>query len=173
MLNYICSQLKFFQIFANLDVTSPQIYDRFNKLLYIYLIRMTRKLADVSFILLVEFIANIFFTGFQYIIAMIDKNTVIIRQSLMAQIIDILKLKLSIFIENLKCQMENIDYSIYQSACYEFLIKLKNLVLIFMQIKVPVMFQAKNFIEVKLSTLVNILKTSFLYLSVLRVIVDS
>jgi len=61
---HICGQMKILRShFANLDATSPQIYDRFKKLIqrHIYLIEMTRKLVDViSFILLIElFITSI------------------------------------------------------------------------------------------------------------------
>lgn len=98
-----------------------------------------------------------------------------IAQSLMAQIISLVKLSMYSFIGNyLQIQMEDIGYFIYQSVWYEFPIKLsKNLVFILMQTQAPAMFQAGNFIEVNLSTLVNILKTSFSYLSVLRIMLDT
>ncbi|XP_050449897.1 odorant receptor 13a-like [Cataglyphis hispanica] len=179
---HVCGQMKILRArFASVDITCPQIYDRFNKLLqrHINLIRMIRKLADViSFILLTElFVLSICLCimGFQFIIALKDKNSVMIAQSLMAQIICLVKLSMYSFIGNyLQIQMEDIGYFIYQSAWYEFPIKLsKNLVFILMQTQAPAMFQAGNFIEVNLSTLVNILKTSFSYLSVLRIMLDT
>ncbi|XP_029660133.1 uncharacterized protein LOC115233719, partial [Formica exsecta] len=152
---HVCGQMKILRAhFTSLDVTCPQIYDRFNKLLqrHIYLIKMTRKLADViSLILLAElFIISIYICimGFQFIIAMKDKDTVMIGQSLMAQTVFLVKLSVYSFIGNyLKSQMEDIGYSIYQSSWHEFPINLsKNLVFIFMQTEAPAMFQAGNFI---------------------------
>jgi len=81
------------------------------------------------------------------------------------------QLTLYSFIGNyLKSEMEEIGISIYQSAWYSFPRKLtKNVVFILTQIKSPVTLQAGNFIIVNLSTYVSILKTSFSYLSVLRI----
>ncbi|EFN63731.1 Putative odorant receptor 85d, partial [Camponotus floridanus] len=151
-------------------------YDYFNKLIqrHIYLIGMIRELAEViSLILLAElFIISICICimGFQFIIALKDKDSVMIGQSLMAQSVFLVKLSVYSFIGNyLKSLMEDIGYSIYQIAWYEFPIKLmRNLVFIFMQTEAPYMFQAGNFILINLTTLVSILKTSFSYLSVLR-----
>jgi len=96
-------------------------------------------------------------------------------QSLMVQIVFLVTLSVYSFIGRyLKSQMEDIGYTIYQIAWYEFPMKLtRNLVFIFMQAEGPAMLQAGNFIVVNLSTLVNILKTSFSYLSVLRIMLDT
>lgn len=72
----------------------------------------------------------------------------------------------------LKTEMEEIGISIYQSTWYNFPIKLtRHLIFIIMRSESPVTLQAGNFIVVNLSTYVSILKTSFSYLSVLRIMV--
>jgi len=84
------------------------------------------------------------------------------------------QLALYSFIGNyLKSEMEEIGLSIYQSAWYNFPRKLaRNVIFILMQTKSPVALQAGNFIVINLSTYVSILKTSFSYLSVLRIILE-
>jgi len=96
-----------------------------------------------------------------------------IGKSLMALSVFLIQLTLYSFIGNyLKSEMEEIGFSIYQSAWYNFPKKLaRNVIFILMQTKSPVMLQAGNYIVINLSTYVNILKTSFSYLSVLRIIV--
>jgi len=55
---HICGQVKILRLrFMNFDVTSPQIYDRFNALIqrHCYLIMLARELTDlISFVLLIE-----------------------------------------------------------------------------------------------------------------------
>ncbi|XP_019883241.1 odorant receptor 13a-like [Camponotus floridanus] len=152
---HICGQMKILRShFANVDATNSQIYDRFKKLIqrHIYLIEMTRKLVDVmSFILLLElFITSICLCvmGFQFIVALKEKDVVKMAQSLMVQIVFLVTLSVYSFIGRyLKSQMEDIGYSIYQIAWYEFPMKLtRNLVFIFMQTEGPAMLQAGNFI---------------------------
>jgi len=94
-----------------------------------------------------------------------------IGKSLMVQIIFLTQLTLYSFIGNyLKSEMEEIALSVYQSAWYNFPRKLtKNVIFILMQTKHPVVLQAGNYIVVNLITYVSILKTSFSYLSVLRI----
>lgn len=96
-------------------------------------------------------------------------------QSVMVQTAFLIQLMMYTFIGNyLKLQMEEIAFSIYQSAWYDFPAKImKNIIFIFMQTESPVTFQAGNFITVNLSTLVSILKTSFSYLSVLRIMIET
>jgi len=96
-----------------------------------------------------------------------------IGKSLMALSLFLIQLTLYSFIGNyLKSEMEEIGLSIYQSAWYSFPKKLaRNVIFILMQTKSPVVLQAGNYIVINLSTYVNILKTSFSYLSVLRIIV--
>ncbi|EFN67932.1 Odorant receptor 49b [Camponotus floridanus] len=177
---HVCGQINILRIhFINFDVSSPQIYDRFNALILRHqnLITLARELADlISFVLLIElFIISILLciTGFQFIFALKVNNTVMIGKSLMALSLFLIQLTLYSFIGNyLKSEMEEIGLSIYQSAWYSFPKKLtRNVIFILMQTKSPVMLQAGNYIVINLSTYVNILKTSFSYLSVLRIIV--
>lgn len=96
-------------------------------------------------------------------------------KSLMVQSAFLTQLTIYSFIGNyLKSQMEEIRFSIYLSAWYDLPAKLmKNLVFIFMQTESPVTLQAGNFITINLSTYMSILKTSFSYLSVLRVMMET
>ncbi|EFN67934.1 hypothetical protein EAG_14058, partial [Camponotus floridanus] len=152
-------------------------YDNFKKLIqrHIYLIGLIRKIIDViNYTLLLELLITsicLCTMGFQFLIAMKEKDTAKMGQSLMIQIVYLVSLTGYSFIGRyIKSQMEDIGYSIYQIAWYEFPMKLmRNLVFIFMQAEGPAMLQAGNFVVVNLSTLVNILKTSFSYLSVLRI----
>ncbi|EFN67926.1 Putative odorant receptor 13a [Camponotus floridanus] len=175
---HVCGQANILKIrFINFDVTSPQIYDRFNKLIqrHRYVIMLARKLADLmSFVLLIElFIISILLciVGFQLIFALKVNDTVMIGKSSIVLSGVLTQLTLYSFIGNyLKSEMEEIGLSIYQSAWYSFPRKLiKSVIFILMQTKSPVALQAGNFIVVNLSTYVSILKTSFSYLSVLRI----
>ncbi|XP_072760017.1 odorant receptor 49b-like isoform X2 [Anoplolepis gracilipes] len=175
---HVCGQVNILRVnFINFDITSPQICDRFNALIqrHRYLIMLARELANlISFVLLIElFIISILLCimGFQLIFALKINDTVMVGKSLMVLSLFLLQLTLYSFIGNyLKSEMEEIGLSIYQSAWYSFPRKLaRNVIFILMQSKSPVTLQAGNFIVVNLSTYVNILRTSFSYLSVLRV----
>ncbi|CAL1673616.1 unnamed protein product [Lasius platythorax] len=179
---HICGQVKILRThFVKFDVTRPQVYDRFNALIqrHIYLIRLARELADtINFILLIQlFFITILLCimGFQFLIALKIRDTAMMTQSVMVQTAFLIQLMMYTFIGNyLKLQMEEIAFSIYQSAWYDFPAKImKNIIFIFMQTESPVTFQAGNFITVNLSTLVSILKTSFSYLSVLRIMIET
>lgn len=108
-------------------------------------------------------------------IALKSNDTVMMTKSLMVQCTFLSQLTVYSLIGNyLKSQMEEIRFSIYQSAWCDFPVKLmKNLVFIFMQTEFPVALQAGNFITINLSTYMSILKTSFSYLSVLRVMLET
>ncbi|XP_070167659.1 odorant receptor 49b-like isoform X2 [Polyergus mexicanus] len=179
---HICGQVKILRAhFIDFNVTSPRICDRFNALIqrHCYLIMLTRKLANmISFVLLIElFIISILLCimGFQFILAMKNNDIVMMTKSLIVQSVFLIQITVYSFIGNyLKSQMEEIRFSIYQSAWYDLPAKLmKNLVFIFMQTESPVILQAGNFITINLSTYMSILKTSFSYLSVLRVMMET
>lgn len=108
-------------------------------------------------------------------IALKYNDTVMMTKSVMVQSAFLTQLTVYSFIGNyLKSQMEDIKLSIYQSAWYNFPMKvMKNLIFIFMQTESPVILQAGNFITINLSTYMSILKTSFSYLSVLRVMLET
>ncbi|KAL6445440.1 hypothetical protein ACFW04_000782 [Cataglyphis niger] len=131
-----------------------------------------------QFICLVETVIMILATtanlGFQFIFALKVRNTVMMGKSLMVLSTFMIQLTLYSFIGNyLKSEMEDIGLSIYQSAWYNFPGKLtKNVIFILMQTKSPLALQAGNFIVVNLSIYVSILKTSFSYLSVLRIMLQ-
>ena len=117
----------------------------------------------------------LFFSGFQFLIAMKVNDTAVMFQNLMVSYAILLQLAMYSFVGNyLKTQMEEIALYIYQSIWYDFLLEIrKSLIFIIMQTELPVTFQAGNFITVNLSTLVNILKTSFSYLSVFRIMLET
>jgi len=73
----------------------------------------------------------------------------------------------------LKSQMEEVGHTIYQSAWYDFPVKLmKNVIFVLMRTQSPIALRAGNFVVVNLSTYMSILKTSASYLSVLRVMIE-
>ncbi|XP_025265704.1 uncharacterized protein LOC109610030 isoform X2 [Camponotus floridanus] len=166
--------------FINFDVTSPRICDRFNALIQRHqeLITLARELSDLmNFVLLIElFFISILLCimGFQIIIMLKNNDIVMIGQSLIIISAFMIQLSLHSFIGNyLKSEMEDVGLSIYQSAWYSFPTNLqRNVNFILMQTKSPVALQAGNFIVVNLSTYVSILKTSFSYLSVLRIMLE-
>ncbi|KAF3054275.1 Odorant receptor 183 [Nylanderia fulva] len=177
---HICGQIKILRAkFTNFDVTLPKVYDRFNALIerQNYLIKMTRELAElISFILLVQFSFTsllICVMGFQVIFALKVNNTVMVLKSLMVVNALLTQCTMFCFIGNyLKSEMEDIGSSVYLSAWYKLPSKLtKNIIFILMQTKCPVSYQAGNFIAVNIATCVSILKTSFSYLSVLRIMI--
>ncbi|EFN67923.1 Putative odorant receptor 92a [Camponotus floridanus] len=177
---HVCGQVNILRShFLNFDVTSPGIYDRFGVLVkrHCYLITLARELANlISFVLLIElFTISILLSimGFQFILALKVNNTVMVGKSFMVLSAFLTQLTLYSFIGNyLNSEMEEIGLSIYQSIWYNFPRKMaKNVIFILMQTKSSVALQAGNFIEVNLSTYVSILKTSFSYLSVLRIMV--
>ncbi|XP_019883244.2 odorant receptor 13a-like isoform X1 [Camponotus floridanus] len=177
---HICGQVNILRLrFMNFDVTSPRIYDRFNALIqrHCYLIMLARKLTDlISFVLLIElFLIGILICiiGFQLILALKVNDIVMIGKSVITLSGFLIQLTLFSSIGNyLKSEMEDIGLSIYQSAWYSFPRKLtRNVIFILMQVKSPVMLQAGSFIIINLPTYVSILKTSFSYISVLRIMV--
>ncbi|XP_072760027.1 uncharacterized protein [Anoplolepis gracilipes] len=178
---HVCGQVNILKIrFLTFDVTTPRIYDRFNALIqrHRYLIKLARDIADlISFVLLIKlFIISILLCimGFQLILALKIHNIIMVGKSLVALSSFLLQLTLYSFVGNyLKSEMEEIGLSIYQSAWYKFPRKLtRNVLFILMQTKSPVALQAGNFIIINLSTYLSILKTSFSYLSVLRIMLE-
>ncbi|XP_025265674.1 uncharacterized protein LOC105251728 isoform X4 [Camponotus floridanus] len=113
---------------------------------------LIRKIIDViNYTLLLELLITsicLCTMGFQFLIAMKEKDTAKMGQSLMIQIVYLVSLTGYSFIGRyIKSQMEDIGYSIYQIAWYEFPMKLmRNLVFIFMQAEGPAMLQAGNFV---------------------------
>ncbi|XP_024888077.1 odorant receptor 9a-like [Temnothorax curvispinosus] len=80
----------------------------------------------------------------------------------------------SIVGDYLKCQMEEIAYSIYSCNWYNFPLNLmRNVVFVIMRSQQPVQFVAGRFFVINLESFMTILKSSLSYLSVLRVMVDA
>jgi len=138
-------------------------YNTYDKLSNIYKLHIYKEKFTFS--------KQLFFSGFQIIFALKVNDTVMIGKSSIVLSGILTQLTLYSFIGNyLKSEMEEIGLSIYQSVWYSFPRKLiKSVIFVLMQTKSPVALQAGNFIVINLSTYVSILKTSFSYLSVLRI----
>nr|XP_012222767.1 PREDICTED: uncharacterized protein LOC105672429 [Linepithema humile] len=175
---HLCGQVKILKInIADFDVTSPQVYDRFNALIqrHSYLIKMARELSDtISFILLMQLLVTsvlLCIIGLQFILALKVNDFVMVSKSTMVYCSFLTQFTLYSFIgDYLKSEMEEVASLFYQTTWYDLPKKLKNrLVFIIMRAKFPVALQAGNFIVINLPTYMNIIKTSVSYLSVLRV----
>ncbi|KAF3054282.1 Odorant receptor 085 [Nylanderia fulva] len=179
---HVCGQLQILRTsFINFDVTSPDVYKRFNALIlrHDHLIKMARKLAEiVSFVLVVQlFISSmlICIVGFQFIVAMATSDFSMMSKSFMVLSAFLAQLTVySIVGDYLKTQMEEVAQSVYQCAWYNLPTKVaRNIVFIMMWNQLPIKLQAGNFIVVDLGTYMSILKTSASYLSVLRVMIET
>ncbi|KAH0956336.1 OrP2 [Eciton burchellii] len=178
---HICGQIKILKMnFIDVDVSSPKIYDRFNVLIkrHIYLIQMAKKLAEaISFVLLMQLLISsilLCIMGFQLILSLKTDNIAMTAKSSMVLSTFLAQLLLYSFIgDYLKSQMEEVGHTIYQSAWYDFPVKLmKNVIFVLMRTQSPIALRAGNFVVVNLSTYMSILKTSASYLSVLRVMIE-
>ncbi|XP_019883254.1 odorant receptor 9a-like [Camponotus floridanus] len=179
---HVCGQVKILKAsFIDFDVSSSQVYDRFNALIkrMSYLIDMAKELANaISFVLLMQlFLSSILLCimGFQFILAFKMNDIVMMGKSLTVLCTFLTQLTVYSFVgDYLKSQMEEVGLFIYQSVWYDLPGKLsKNLIFIIMRAQSPVKLQAGNFIVVNLATYMSILKTSMSYLSVLRVMVET
>ncbi|GAB1860147.1 Odorant receptor [Camponotus japonicus] len=179
---HVCGQVKILKAsFIDFDVSSSQVYDRFNALIkrMSYLIDMAKELANaISFVLLMQlFLSSILLCimGFQFILAFKMNDIVMMGKSLTVLCTFLTQLTVYSFVgDYLKSQMEEVGLFIYQSIWYDLPEKLsKNLIFIIMRAQSPVKLQAGNFIVVNLATYMSILKTSMSYLSVLRVMVET
>ncbi|XP_070167626.1 odorant receptor 9a-like [Polyergus mexicanus] len=179
---HICGQAKILKAnFIDFDVSSSQVYDRFNALIQrnSYLIEMAKELANaISFVLLMQlFLSSILLCimGFQFILALKRNDAVMMGKSFMVLCTFLTQLTVYSFVgDYLKSQMEEIGLFIYQSVWYDLPTKLtKNLIFVIMRAQFPVKLQAGNFIVVNLATYMSILKTSISYLSVLRVMIET
>lgn len=112
--------------------------------------------------------------GFQLILSLKVDNIAMTTKSAMVLSTLLSQLLLYSFVgDYLKSQMEEVGHTIYESAWYDFPIKVsKNVLFVLRRTQSPIALQAGNFIVVNLSTYMTILKTSASYLSVLRVMID-
>lgn len=113
--------------------------------------------------------------GFQLILALKVNDVTMMIKSFMVLIAFLSQITMYCIIgDHLKSQMEDVGAVIYQSAWYNFPVKLmRNLIFIFMRSQSPVQLHAGRFIVINLETYMSILKTSISYLSVLRVMVET
>ncbi|XP_077259546.1 odorant receptor 49b-like isoform X2 [Temnothorax americanus] len=144
-----------------------------------YLIEHTGLLIDViSFVLLVQLLFSsilICLMGFQLILALKHHDVVMIIKTITVLGALLLQLFCYSFVgDYLKCQMEEVVNSIYSCNWYNLPLKLmKNIVFTIMRSQQPVQLLAGRFFVINIETFMTILKSSFSYLSVLRVMVDA
>jgi len=116
----------------------------------------------------------VYFSGFQLILAMKSHDVVIITKTVTMFSCMLLQLFFYSFVgDYLKCQMEEVAYSIYSCNWHCLSIKLKkNVLFVIMRSQNPVQLLAGGFFVVNIETFMTILKSSLSYLSVLRVMLE-
>lgn len=114
-------------------------------------------------------------SGFQLILAIYSHDLVMISKTTSVMGAVMLQLYFYSFVgDYLKCQSEDIAKSIYSCNWYNLPAKLmKNIFFVLMRTQQPVQLLAGRFLVVNIETYMSILKTSFSYLSVLRVMVET
>jgi len=118
---------------------------------------------------------NVYFSGFQLILALKSHDVVMITKTITVLSTLLLQLFFYSFVgDYLKCQMEEVAYSIYNCNWHCLPIKLmRNVLFVIMRSQNPVQLLAGRFFVVNIETFMIILKSSLSYLSVLRVMVDA
>ncbi|XP_077259545.1 odorant receptor 10-like isoform X1 [Temnothorax americanus] len=179
---HVCGQMEILKIeFSNYGVKSKNLSEDFSVLAsrHRYLIEHTGLLIDViSFVLLVQLLFSsilICLMGFQLILALKHHDVVMIIKTITVLGALLLQLFCYSFVgDYLKCQMEEVVNSIYSCNWYNLPLKLmKNIVFTIMRSQQPVQLLAGRFFVINIETFMTILKSSFSYLSVLRVMVDA
>nr|XP_012221300.1 PREDICTED: putative odorant receptor 85d [Linepithema humile] len=167
--------------FSDFDMESKNINQDFMKLTkrHCYLLNHIKLLTDaVNLVLLAQLLISGFLIcliGFQLILALKGGDLVMIAKTTMALMTFLLQLfAYSVVGHYLKSQTENMAHSIYCCNWHCFSLKMmKNVLFIITRSQQSIPFTAGKFIIVNLETYMSILKTSFSYLSVLRVMLDT
>ncbi|XP_071625505.1 odorant receptor 10-like isoform X2 [Temnothorax longispinosus] len=179
---HVCGQMEILKIeFSNYGVESKNLSKDFSVLTsrHRFLIEHTELLIDViSFVLLVQVLVYciiICLMGFQLILALKHHDVVMIIKTITVLGAILLQLFFYSFVgDYLKCQMEEVANSIYSCNWYNLPLKLiKNIVFTILRSQQPVQLLAGRFFVINIETFMTILKSSFSYLSVLRVMVDA
>ncbi|XP_025987223.2 odorant receptor 2a-like [Solenopsis invicta] len=177
---HVCGQIELLKIdFINYGVNNQR--GDISKLTsrHSYLIKHAKLLVEViSSVLLVQVLFScliISLIGFQLILALKSHDVIMITKTITVLSALLLQLFFFCFVgDYLKCQMEDIADSIYNSNWYFLSTKLmRNVLFVIMRSQKPVQLLAGNFFLVNIKTFMNILKSSLSYLSVLRVMVDA
>ncbi|XP_067210028.1 odorant receptor 10-like [Linepithema humile] len=179
---HVCGQMELLRIeFSDFATEKGNVNQDFMKLVtrHSYLLNLARLLADaVHFILLVQlFISSVLICimGFQLIVALKVGDALMIAKTAMALLTFSLEMFAYSFVGNyLKNQMEEVAHSIFSCNWHCMSVKLmKNILFVIAQSQQPIQLTAGKFLVVNLQTYMSILKTSFSYLSVLRVTLDT
>ncbi|XP_071625506.1 odorant receptor 13a-like isoform X1 [Temnothorax longispinosus] len=177
---HVCGQLELLKIgFSNYGMKKGNENLSMLAARHRYLMENAGLLVDaLSFVLLVQILLSCLIyslMGFQLILALKTLDLVMIMKT--TTVTSALMLEMffySIVGDYLKCQMEEIAYSIYSCNWYNFPLKLmRNVVFVIMRSQQPVQFVAGRFFVINLESFMTILKSSLSYLSVLRVMVDA
>lgn len=117
---------------------------------------------------------DMYFSGFQLILALKSHDTVMITKTIIVLSTLLLQLFFYSFVgDYLKCQMEDVAYSMYSCNWYCLPMKLmRNVLFVIMRSQRPIQLLAGRFFVVNIETFMIILKSSLSYLSVLRVMID-
>ncbi|XP_071556216.1 odorant receptor 10-like [Temnothorax nylanderi] len=179
---HICGQMEILKIeLFNYGVKSKNIDEDFSVLAsrHHYLIEHAELLVDtISFVLLVQMLFSsilICLMGFQLITALKAHDAGMVTKTTTALSAFLLQLFFYSFVgDYLKCQMEEVAYSIFSCNWYNLPSKLmKNVLFVIVRSQQPVQLLAGRFFAVNIKTYMTILKSSLSYLSVLRVMMDA
>ncbi|XP_067210042.1 odorant receptor 10-like isoform X1 [Linepithema humile] len=179
---HVCGQMELLGIeFRKFAVETKNIKMDLLKLTtrHCYLLSHAQQLADaISVILLTQLFCSsilICIIGFQFILALKVVDVVMIIKASIALITFLSQLfAYSVVGEYLKSQTEEIAYSIYCSNWHCLSSKfMKNILFIIVRSQQPVTFMAGRYLVVNLQTYMSILETSFQYLSILRMMVET
>ncbi|KYM88887.1 Odorant receptor 2a [Atta colombica] len=115
------------------------------------------------------------FSGFQFILALKSHDILMLTKTTTVMSALLLQMFFYSFVgDYLKCQMEEIADSIYNSNWYYLPTRLmRNVLFVIVRSQQPIQFLAGRFFVVNIKTYMVILKSSLSYLSVLRVMVES
>ncbi|KAL0129896.1 hypothetical protein PUN28_001864 [Cardiocondyla obscurior] len=178
---HVCGQIELLKIdFSKFGVTSKNLNKDFSMLIsrHCYLMNNAELLIEViSVVLLVQILIScllICFIGFQLILGIKFHDMVMITKTSTVLITLLLQLFFYSFVgDYLKCQTEEIAFSIYSCNWQNFSMKLKrNILFVIMRSQTPIQLLAGRYIIINIETYMSILKSSLSYLSVLRVMVD-
>jgi len=116
-----------------------------------------------------------FFLGFQFILALKKVDAVMMFKAIIALFTFLSQLfAYSVVGEYLKNQTEEIAFSIYDSNWHCLPAKyMRNILFMIARSQRPITFMAGGYLIVSLETYMSIIKTSFSYLSVLRMMIET
>lgn len=120
-------------------------------------------------------INTMFFSGFQFIVALKMGDIIMIVKTIIVQCTLLTQMFAYSYVgEYMKYQIEEVAHAIFSSNWYFLSIKLtKNILFVITRSQDPIQLAAGKFIVVNMETFMSIIKTSLSYLSMLRVMVET